>query len=332
MPSVATGAEQRSPVTTADLEQARESLSEVYYPLRLQQLDRTKEFTFEMATVDLGPLTLGRLTYGSDISLDCGDLGTAYHVNLPLSGHVVSRCGVNEIVATPETAAVFGPVGHTVLDRWAAGSTQLCLKIDRGVLEAELVERLDVAAVDAVQFEFPMNMAGPAGQSWLSALQILANELSQPGGLAAHPILAAEVQRLIITGLLLCQQHNYSDALNTPGLTPRERAVRGVVDLIDERPDHPWTVPDLARAAGISVRSLEDGFRRYLDTSPRAYLRERRLCCAHEELVRSSPSGVSVTEVAYRWGFAHLGRFALAYRKRFGVTPSETLKATRLSV
>ena len=36
---------------------------------------------------------------------------------------------------------------------------------------------------------------------------------------------------------------------------------------------------------------------------------------------------VTVAAVAYRWGFAHLGRFAAVYRSRFGVTPSEDLKA-----
>jgi hypothetical protein len=85
VPRVVAGAKKRTPVSTADPEQASEILSEVYYPLRLLQLDQTKEFTFEMTAVDLGPLTLGRLTSGTDrrltsgtdISLDCGDLETA---------------------------------------------------------------------------------------------------------------------------------------------------------------------------------------------------------------------------------------------------------------
>ncbi|WP_207954623.1 helix-turn-helix domain-containing protein [Saccharopolyspora elongata] len=34
----------------------------------------------------------------------------------------------------------------------------------------------------------------------------------------------------------------------------------------------------------------------------------------------------SVSDVAHRWGFTHLGRFASSYRKRFGVHPSQTLR------
>ncbi|WP_278258467.1 helix-turn-helix domain-containing protein [Nocardioides convexus] len=35
----------------------------------------------------------------------------------------------------------------------------------------------------------------------------------------------------------------------------------------------------------------------------------------------------TVGEAASRWGFTHLGRFAAAYRGRYGVAPSDTLRA-----
>ena len=36
-----------------------------------------------------------------------------------------------------------------------------------------------------------------------------------------------------------------------------------------------------------------------------------------------------VTEAALRWGFAHAGRFSIAYRRRFGESPSVTLARGR---
>ena len=38
------------------------------------------------------------------------------------------------------------------------------------------------------------------------------------------------------------------------------------------------------------------------------------------------PATTSVTDVALRWGMTHTGRFAAAYRRKYGVAPSATLR------
>lgn len=57
-----------------------------------------------------------------------------------------------------------------------------------------------------------------------------------------------------------------------------------------------------------------------------AYLREVRLRKAHQTLLESNPSTVTVASVAYRWGFTNLGRFASAHATRYGEAPSATLR------
>ena len=314
---------------TDDLEHARAETARLYYPLHIEPVGASGSFGLDMVTVRLGPLTLGRLTYASDIWKDCGDLRTAYHVNVPLSGGVASTCGDQQVMATPQVAAVFNPSGRTILDRWTVGSTQLCLKIDRDLLETELTERLDRPVREPLKFQMPMDTAAPGSQSWLHALQMLAGELDNPGGFATQPLLAEEIQHLILSGLLWGQPSNYSEVLRIPGPAPRPRTVKIVIDLIEDKPEQAWSIRNLARAAGISVRALEDGFQRYVGISPRAYLRNCRLDRVHDELAAARPSVTSVSDVAFRWGFAHLGRFAHAYRQRFGVNPSDTLRLSR---
>ena len=117
------------------------------------------------------------------------------------------------------------------------------------------------------------------------------------------------------------------EALNVAIQAGPPRAIRRVVDAIHDEPERPFTVADLAGIAGMSVRSLQEGFRRHVGCAPMSYLQHERLLRARESLRRADPLRVTVAAVAHRWGFAHLGRFASAYRARFGQSPSETLRS-----
>jgi transcriptional regulator GlxA family with amidase domain len=115
------------------------------------------------------------------------------------------------------------------------------------------------------------------------------------------------------------------------GLRSRPRAtapatIRRAVTVIEERAAEPLTVAAIASASGISVRALQEGFRRHLDTTPRAYLHEVRLRHARGELTAADPTSTTVTRVAARWGFLQPGRFAAQYRDRFGEPPAATLR------
>ena len=57
-----------------------------------------------------------------------------------------------------------------------------------------------------------------------------------------------------------------------------------------------------------------------------AFLRELRLENAQRELLTADPDNETVTQIALRYGFADLGRFAIRYRTAFGEKPSETLR------
>ena len=59
------------------------------------------------------------------------------------------------------------------------------------------------------------------------------------------------------------------------------------------------------------------------------YLRRRRLELAHRALRAANPHEDTVAEIAMRYGFWELGRFAGTYRARFGEPPSATLRRPR---
>ena len=94
---------------------------------------------------------------------------------------------------------------------------------------------------------------------------------------------------------------------------------------IEQYAHEPLTAGVIAENAGISVRSLFSGFRKYRDTTPMAYLRDLRLDKVRAELLAGPTCRGSVTRIALHWGFSHFGQFSAAYRRRFGELPSQTV-------
>jgi AraC family ethanolamine operon transcriptional activator len=84
---------------------------------------------------------------------------------------------------------------------------------------------------------------------------------------------------------------------------------------------------ELCGEIGRSSRTLEIGFREAFGMSLKARLQAMRLNGAHRDLRAARGTGKTVKEVAMKWGFMHLGRFSVNYRKWFGQCPSETLRA-----
>ena len=110
---------------------------------------------------------------------------------------------------------------------------------------------------------------------------------------------------------------------------PAEPAnVRRAIAYLEEHATEDVDVADVAAAAGLGTRGLQMAFRRWRATTPLAHLRDIRLAGAHEELLAAdSRDGRTVADVASHWRFTHPGRFSVAYRRRYGCSPSETLRA-----
>ena len=89
------------------------------------------------------------------------------------------------------------------------------------------------------------------------------------------------------------------------------------------------TATEMARGIGLSIRQLQAITRDGLGVTPLDLLREVRLGRARDLLSTADPDSVTVAHVAHECGFAHLGRFSASYRRRFGESPSWSLRSKR---
>jgi AraC-like DNA-binding protein len=96
--------------------------------------------------------------------------------------------------------------------------------------------------------------------------------------------------------------------------------------ILEEDPDEPIYVPEIARAIRVSGRTPQNCCQEHLGMSPKRYLLLRRMHLAGRSLRAAEPGNGSVTDIATRYGFWQLGRFAVEYRSLFGESPSTTLR------
>lgn len=96
------------------------------------------------------------------------------------------------------------------------------------------------------------------------------------------------------------------------------------VAWMDAHAQEPITMPQVARAAGISLRALQLAFRDHRDTTPKQYLRERRLELARVQMLAGT--WTMVKQAALAAGYRSATQFTTDYARRFGEPPSETLR------
>jgi AraC-like DNA-binding protein len=320
---------QRLSLRSSDIDEVRSFGGRHFYPREfLHPLARSGSLDAQFDLLCLGELTIGDVRYGADVTLGYAH-PDAYQVGVPLAGRLDAHQGGRTIVGAGTDAPLFRVGEHVVLDRWSADCRQLGVKISRFALERQLHALLDEACEVPLKLPAQLDITGGLGRSWAALVRLVAAEYNDRGGLLDHPLLLGYLQESLTIGLLMASDHPYRAALIQPATAYRPAPARRAIEAIHANPELPYTVAMLARTAGVSVRTLQAAFRRYVGCTPMAYLRKVRLARVHEDLEHADPTEVTVSAVAYRWGFAHLGRFAAAYRTRYGTTPGQTLHNAR---
>lgn len=292
---------------------------------RMTVLDRDSPFRARVRHRSMNGLGLMSSAYGSAVEIGCSPPIDRVAVNLVHGGAMLVDDGGDTMVVDPGHGAVF--CFHEDLTmRLSPGMWQLMLTIDKRMIDRHLRTLLDTSPHEPVRFAGAVDLTG-SGQGIAAAVRTFQQALDMCGKQGPPPVLAAEIEHGILTALLLGQPNNYTGRIFGARTLPAPRVVRRVIELIDSAPQTAFTVADLAAFAGVSARSLHAAFRRQLGSSPMSYVRRRRLEHAHDELLSLDPAaGVKVIDVALRHGFTHTGRFAAAYRARFGEPPSATLR------
>lgn len=309
---------------TDDLDEARDGVSRVFSPHELSIPFAGERLGTRLSHAPVGSVSINRLRYGATVDIDVGCINDFLLVMMPLAGVSEVRCGNESIHSTPEVASVISPALPLRM-RSSHDCDQIMVRIDRALVERHCMQYLGRDLRRPIEFQLSMDLTESGGESWCGLIRYLVAELDRPANVFTSPLTRAHVEQLIVSTLLLAHPNIYREDLMRPAQPIAPAYIKRVEEYIKANADQPLTVGDLAAFAGVSASTLFAGFREYRDTTPIAYLKGVRMKHAHAELRMASGGKAKVTDVAVRWGFTHLGRFAADYKRWFGELPSDTL-------
>jgi len=267
----------------------------------------------------LGALSFTTLAYGNRVDIKVDDRQSRFLVQIPLTGAFDARSRGRGYRATRTTGQLVPPKMPFHM-RCSDDCSILIISADARDLEFQARtlagEDADLATIvpDMVQ------LTG-AGMTLGRCVDFLHAESRRPDSLLRHGPAARPAAQALLA--LLIQSFGIRER---PPPAGRAWYVKRAEAFIEENLASAIGICDVVASSGVSMRTLYHGFHNCHGVAPMTWLKHRRLARVHEELRLADPADVNVTEVATRWGFFHLGRFAADYRAHFGVLPSQTLR------
>jgi AraC-like DNA-binding protein len=300
-----------------DLDDTRERIAAIMQPHTLQPNGPATDAASHMDFVRVGGVGLGAIGFGAPMHVDVGLLDDYHLLMFCLRGRARTLADDQLLVVDPGHGMISGP-GRPFMADLSGDCEQFVVRLDRATVHAHTGHwnlRLQPA----------LDLGRSALQPWLAQLQLLVGSPSLLRLAQASPLIAADIERLLVSLLFAGQPWQALDDATPRGRIVSPSCVRKAEAYMEAHVAAPIRLADIAEAAGVPVRTLLDGFQRFRQHSPMQRLREMRLDRAHGLLLAAGEK-TTVAGVALDCGFAHFGRFSEAYRRRFGVSPSATLK------
>lgn len=315
-------------LASLDPEQTRAFLQAKEFELDLAPREQSA-FDFAATAAYMPNSYIGSVRYGSAVSVRVpGDRNRDdYFIHLPVRGTAEVTGDKGSAICGPGQGLVSSPHGH--LTKSQRGSERITLSLTKAAVVRQLATLLGDEPTGPLDFAPTIGLSTPEGRRFSRHVRLVIADLDDPG-LPLNQSLLAMYEQMIMTGLLLCQNNSYTNALCHLESGAAPRAVKRAIDYIEAHLAAPIILSDIIGASGVPGRTLLKHFRDNQGTSPMQYVHRARLVHIRQELSRAK-AGDSVTEIAITWGVHHLGRFAAEYRALFGESPSETLGRSRRS-
>ena len=107
----------------------------------------------------------------------------------------------------------------------------------------------------------------------------------------------------------------------------RDPGVGRALGKLHDRPAHPWTLEELARAVGMSRSVLAERFTHFVGVAPMQYLAQWRMQLAATML---SSTWMTLAEISEQVGYGSEAALSRAYKRWVGVAPADWRRGRHL--
>jgi AraC-like DNA-binding protein len=271
-------------------------------------------------------LWLGYTQYGCAVTVDT-ESRPDYWLQLPVRGGIDVTFGSERVACNGRIGAATSPTRRRILYT-NADSARIQVSLVGPALERQLAALLGEWPRTPLELAPAIDLTRGYGRGLARLVHAAVDEFDAHGGVPWTSLVISQFEQLVMTRLLMEHPHTHSEAVRRYERLISPRGVKRAIDYMHANLDTPITLADLVTVSGVPGRTLFEHFRVFTGVPPMRYLRDRRFEQAHRALMCAT-SEENVTAIAMRWGFSHMGRFAIEYRRRFGESPSETLAGAR---
>jgi AraC-like DNA-binding protein len=313
----------RVSVDTADPDEAHDYLRATYVDHAVRLDGSVDRFRFRHQLTDGGRFFVARNEHSMNCELDTEPLGYLL-MGQVFGGRVRITAGREELAPSLGEPYVLDPAAPLHI-RWETFHAGL-VKLDLDVVD-RVAEEITGGLGGPVRFSMGRAVSPARAANWQALVRYITHEFCCNEAAYGSPLIHAQTMRLLAaTALETFPNATMAADRNAPDGVNATAAVRRAIAFIDDHAAEPIGLTEIAGAALVSPRAMQDAFRRQLDSTPMSHLRQVRLRRARQDLRAADPgTGTTVAEVATRWGFAHHGRFAASYRREFGCSPTQEL-------
>ncbi len=317
-------------IDTANIDEAADILA--YKGLGFTPASRFdwQDFQIKLYCAQYPELHFASTAFQTTTKLEMYEGREHYAVMVPISGAFQVEYGHFHQATSTGEMVVFSPERHLTLTQ-GPGCQRITVYVPSDMVHSRLEQLLGRPVGQRLEFDHAPNAFRNGGRYLLHSLDHVFQAFSNAAALNSPTREGYEqFMEELLDHMLLSLRHNYTSALtkrvpvhNLPGDVIR------ALEYIHTHTDGDVTLGSLINISGVPGRTLIHHFNRFLGTSPVRYARFNRFEMVNTELRNSHDPDATVSSVANKYGFRHMGRFAVEYRRLFGELPSQTLRSAR---